>query len=199
MSIVLNVVTPMASWTMTDGRGIDGDKIMEHVRKCQPFGSKFYIAYTGILEFAETAVSILRQRCPDPDSRTLEYVTAALKAVSDHLRTKRSDNAQFLVTGIREDGVLGSCTISMSGEFQCLYPVGDTFRIACLSPFDDGFNASQYLEPRPANMPWDRYFKTQLEKIVAIAAERSETVNTNTTFYVIHLNPETGEKHFFQC
>ena len=186
------------TWTMTDGRGHNETTVIENVKKCQALGRKFYVAYTGALEFAETSVNILRQICPDPDSKTLEYVTAALKAVSDHLRTKRSDNAQFLVTGAREDGALGSCTISMSGEVQCFFPGNGEHAVICLNPFDDGFDAAQYLEPRLEGVPWDRYFKAQLEKIVAIAAERSETINTNTTFYVIHLNPKTGEKHFFQ-
>ena len=192
MSIVLNVVTPYASWIVTDGRATTKDAVYENVRKCQSFGNRFYIGYTGTLEYAEAAMELLRLNCTNPKTAALEDVTAYLLVVSRHLRTVRKDDAQFIITGPRKDGQLGSCTISKSCEYQVHYPAGDEIKVTTLSPLED-FHATQYFRPCPTGMPFELYLRSTMKEVVSCAAELDDSINTNTTFYVIYLNPKTGE------
>lgn len=192
MSIVLNVVTPYASWIVTDGRGVTKTAINEHVRKCQPFGNRFFIGYTGTLEYAEAAMELLRLNCTNPETVTLEDVTAYLLVITRALRTVRKDDAQFVVTGPRKDGQLGSCTISKSCEYQVHYPADGEIKVLTLSPLED-FDATQYFRPCPPGMPFELYIRSTMAEVVSRAAKQSDSINTNTAFYVIYLDPKTGK------
>lgn len=187
MSIVLNVVSKSRAWIMSDGLAKDsktGKKISGSLKKFELLNPKLYIGYTGTLEVAKDTVANLRSLCPALESATIETAVAYTIKI---LKKYTSDivPAQFLFTGLSDDGSFATAAIKGDLSLDLLAPDAYGMRTAVLHKDYSGGLERDIEGFLAKGLPVDDAVKRGMSKTVQRVSLRDPFVNRTTFFEII--------------
>lgn len=146
MSVVANVVCAQTSWIAYDGRASrNGEIISESMDKVVMINNSVCVGYTGTLELANLVVLNLKEHVIGISDMKSDTVAKAIEFLLPKLNAPESVYANFLVTGVNNDGVMASYTLGSRSKLSAHIPPGKDLETAVLCSNANSLQLEEYV------------------------------------------------------
>lgn len=184
MSVVANVVSPIASWVVYDGRGTkDGKIVSENIVKAQMVNESVCVGYTGHLEVAEKVLLQLKR----PENLAIipklksDDVARSILTVLQKSSIPESLYTQYLITGVNSSGKMATYTIDRAKTLVEYIPsASEPLKISVLSTGVSKLDITSYILHEIAQHGTNnRAIISGMKKFICDVADEDSSVNKN--------------------